>query len=253
MRFTMIMFTLLALNACKTVCGGETTGYSPTRPLPPRAAPVDVAPPVPAPAPAARSADDIFPVPDPAHVDLQVIAAQALDLARKEEPAVWLNVIRSTPKVIGGSVDLTKGAGIDYEFAYRKEEPAVAPGRDSPEGLIVVTLNTRIYFGVHERRVIVALVSRRGASDLPKPRDLPRCTLARAWAKAVETGVPSNAIARVRYTAIRLDNGTRPFVWDFTVDDHDEFTRSIDADTCELKSRLPTMPPGAAPLLKGPT
>jgi hypothetical protein len=193
----------------------------------PDAAPAEIAPEPPHP-----STDIPFPLPDPTHIDLQAIAAQALGIARKQEPAAWLSTIWTVPKVIGGSIDLTTGGNIGYEFSYHRDDPAAPPGLDRTEGLLILTLNTSA--SPDGGYVVWAHVRRQAGGSAPKkPRDLPRCTLARAWAKATAAGVPTDAVANVRYTSIPLAFGY-PFVWGFTIAGHSELTRTIDADTCEL-------------------
>jgi hypothetical protein len=66
----------------------------------------------------------------------------------------------------------------------------------------------------------------------------PSCPFSRAWAAAVASGVPADALANVFYEEWAFASGkTRPTVWRITVEAHDTYSRDIDCASCEVLER----------------
>ncbi len=69
-----------------------------------------------------------------------------------------------------------------------------------------------------------------GSHNKP-PWSEPTCPFSRAWAAAVESGLPASAVVSVYY---RYSGKTLGTVWDLTVTGHPELARKMSGATCQI-------------------
>jgi hypothetical protein len=170
-------------------------------------------------------------VADRRQADLMEMFPQAQSLARTVVPgAVLTNLVAF--EVRGGTVNLDalpqNKPVYTFEFSgYDKSKP---PGQDKVEATLWVHVDGENLaawkIGAH-------------ATSLRMGRGLepPRCSSKRAWKTAVDTGVPTNAVATFHYYDNKAFSPQSPNVWSIRVEGHDEYRREIDGRTCELVKR----------------
>ncbi|MBW2458786.1 MAG: hypothetical protein JRI68_30080 [Deltaproteobacteria bacterium] len=162
------------------------------------------------------------------------VIRQSVALAKKIEP-------RS--KVTGGHFDELKGGVMDLKgvskgfvtFEYRWSDPSKPAGKDVVEGSFYVNSAKGAFseWAHHKNRGTASnLRDEKRAKAYPIP--LPKCTVAQAWAVAVKSGVPADAISTVHWGKVRAFSADQRTQWSFRVEGHDEYRREIDAQTCKL-------------------
>jgi hypothetical protein len=163
---------------------------------------------------------------DLTRVDPQEIARQARAIALHEEPRAVLVGITAHGAVTAGTVDIKGGGSVLFDYQYRYFEKNRPPGADKVEGTLWVHA-VRSRFAV--RHVPGAML----LSVRPDPAPEPRCSARSAWKAVVQSGVPENAVASLRYGERR---GGEPFLWSFDVEGHPELARQVDGATCALST-----------------
>ncbi len=171
---------------------------------------------------------------DLSKVDPAGVIRQSVALAKRIEP-------RS--KVTGGHFNELKGGLLDFKdagkgfvsFEYRWSDSSKPAGKDIVEGSFYVTSQKGAFseWAHHKNRGTASNLSddkRTKAFPLP----LPKCTAAQAWAVAVKSGVPADAISIVHWDKVHSFRGDSQTQWSFRVEGHDEYRREIDAQTCKM-------------------
>ena len=191
-------------------------------------APTIPAPPASAAAPPARSETTRpLQLADPAHVDVLDAYAAAKAAALEIQPGAELFGISATG-LSHGTLDLS-GPGPSLLFQF--DHAGVADGGARVKrhvavevkagGLRITSVEGAMLAGTPEGRSLAAL-------------DEPACPSRKAWATAVESGVPEDATA-----TLLLRGGDGRLVWSLYLPRYPLKHREIDARTCELVQTLP--------------
>lgn len=126
--------------------------------------------------------------------------------------------------VVGGMVNTTDSNVGSITFESRTVDPNAAAGKDIADMTIVV----RVANGT------MTSTKMNGLSIGDYPLEVPTCSSQSAWNAAVQSGVPSNAIATMAVESHGAFGTKSPTVWSIRVDGHDEYRREIDARTCAM-------------------
>jgi hypothetical protein len=170
---------------------------------------------------------------DPGRADLLDMLSQAQALAQRLRPGAGLVRIYAG-EVTGGTVDVRKSGAVTYHFEFDEYDKSQPPGKDHVLVAVdVVAGNGQLWAYTHGGARVL-----RG--DLEgKPLAIP-CASRRAWAAAVKSGVPENAVASFDYEAAfvfdpppRPGQNNRRREWNLRVKGHPELRRSLDPATCE--------------------
>jgi hypothetical protein len=148
--------------------------------------------------------------------------ARALALAETPDPvfssAVFFNVT-------GGLVDTNDSNAGSIDFDFRTTDPNAPPGKDTSDAKLIVHVS---------KGNLTTTRMPWGAPDRSRALDVPSCSSQSAWAAAVKSGVPENAVATLHLYDNRAFSPKSPTVWSVRVDGHDEYRREIDAKTCAM-------------------
>ncbi len=171
--------------------------------------------------------------------DGESIAIQAADL-RALDPAELIRQAHSeacrrrpdcalTYSYIGGVraglLDTTAdSANVLINIAYRATDPTKVPGED--------VLDSGFAVRVREGKMYLqdGFPSSRPEPVWPDPQ----CSFVRAWQSAVRSGTPGNAVADVYYRDGHGPRARSRLVWYIRVQSHLEWSRQVDATTCEV-------------------
>jgi hypothetical protein len=123
-------------------------------------------------------------VPDPAHVDALEILSWVRQVARSADSRAELVMI-TTPEVEGGTVDVTQGQSINYQFNAPGTVLAIAVGKTQ------------------------TVVTKGAAARTDEPIANPGCTLRGAWRSAVVAGMAEDASPRFVYSGDPSAKGGR--------------------------------------------
>jgi hypothetical protein len=206
-----------------------------------RVPPVSVKAPVPPPIPAIPARADPAPDPDDdrgglgvrdlRHVDLAELIDEAYREARTIDEHVALVEI-AAHDVSGGTVDgrRTDRDAALYWFEVLLVDKAKPAGSDRVSFTVWVHLRgsrlTALRSGAPAGRLAMAA--------RPRALPTPTCTSRQAWAAAVASGVPSDAIARIHY---RAEGSRGAPAWSIDVAGHPELRRLVDSRSCKVGSR----------------
>ena len=170
-------------------------------------------------------------VADPKHADVVDLLAQSRAALEKIRPGAKMTIL-SFFDLRGGTVDLSAGRGDihhhgGFNFNYAVRDPSKPPGQDVSAGMLVVAL---YYDEIHvvDTPVPPVVVQMEGSIGDPK------CTSRDAWASAVKSGVPADAVATLSLQDHAAFTPKTPLLWRFSVDGHGEYGRDIDAATCAI-------------------
>jgi hypothetical protein len=190
-------------------------------------------------APVSR-ADSTWPLdlPDRAHVDILDVYPAARAAALQVQPGVELFGISGTG-LVHGTLDLAEArapdAGPGAPLFFQFEDGGASRGRNKVrhhvdvkvdrDGLHVTSVEGAVLSGEHEGQSLETLAE-------------PSCSSRKAWAAAVESGVPEDARATflLRGTPLLL-------VWSIHVPGNLSYHRTVDARTCAIVD-----PPSPLPL-----
>lgn len=153
------------------------------------------------------------------HVDPLDLLAQARRIATNRDPHAVLVEIAARDDVSAGTVDVT-GRGITYEFEWYYFDKSQPPGKDTVDNKLEVFARGG-RFSVREQGHAFTI------RDRTPPGQTPRCSGRNAWKAAVRSGMPENAVASIRYDAVRQ-------TWTFHVDGHPELKRVVNDATCTV-------------------
>jgi hypothetical protein len=171
-------------------------------------------------------------VPDPHHVDPVDLLSQARRIARAHEAHAALVSIYALEGVTAGTVDITSMNAVTYDFEWRYGDPSQPPGKDDVQGGLWITAKNGRFDVMDLHHASAYAVSK---NHRPDPGPDPRCSARDAWRAAVRSGVPDNAVARMRYEASFPGWAGQPYVWVFRVPAHEELRRDIDGMNCMLR------------------
>ncbi len=144
---------------------------------------------------------------------------QAIALAR--QPNAKLTSLVGT-ETRAGLVDATRANAATVMFEYKFADASKPAGKDVVQG--------RLLLVVGSGRVLT--IEQPSYSATSEVLEAPKCASTSAWASAVQSGVPSDAVAKF----LLYDQA-----WSIRVEGHDEYRREIDAQTCKVvKSWGPT-------------
>lgn len=169
---------------------------------------------------------------DPERVDLVDLFWQARAAAEKLQPSPGLVEI-SALRVVRGTVDTTGTSAAEYRFRYEGRNPS----RPACEDEVIVGITVLVGAGTLKARESDGTTRRkdyrerqpRGDGELIVP-----CSSTKAWAAAVRSGVPENAMATFAYGQPHLEGPGR--AWEVYVKGPPAFEREIDPGTCEVVS-----------------
>ena len=202
----------LALSAGLVLAGVFYAKQSPKPPTGPLAFPVS---PVVVP-------EAVPPPASPQPTDALQLIREAVQQARQVTPETALESA-SFPELVNGLVDRSARHAGTVTMAAVTRVPNAPPGKD------VNSTRTMASIANGTMRLTTTTWSKPEA-----PLPLPECTSASAWKTAIQSGVPTDAVARL--LLYREGFGAEsPIVWSFRVDGHDEHRREIDARTCALR------------------
>ena len=171
---------------------------------------------------------------DLARVDPADVIRQSVAQANKIEPRAKLTGGHFT-ELHGGLMNLKRESKGFVTFEYRWSDPSKPAGKDIVEGSFYVNSAKGAFseWAHHKNRGTASnLRDEDRAKAFPLP--LPKCTAAQAWAVAVKSGVPADAVATVFWDKVHSFRGDQQTQWSFRVEGHDEYRREIDAQTCKL-------------------
>jgi hypothetical protein len=181
--------------------------------------------------PADTELEQAVEAPDLGAVDAAMLIQQAVQLAKKKNPRAKL-VAAQFVSVKGGTLDLAGGATGSVRFEFHYSDPSEPPGNDIVNGSFFVMIKGD------------ALRTRRttsGASTLSNERladaypiAVPDCKSKRAFAVAVESGTPKNAVTTLHLMKTSAAVPDADFQWSFRVAGHQEHMRDIHTETCEM-------------------
>ncbi len=162
--------------------------------------------------------------PDLHKVDIADLVRQAHAIALVQEPhADKLSSVVAF-QVVGGTLDTTQQNAASIDFSFHYNDPTKAPGqKDVVEGSVSVHVRA----GAMEPRTMNAFYR-------DKALTAPKCSSKDAWAAAVKSGVPDNAVSTFHLYDNSPFSPKSPTVWSIRVDGHDEYRREIDATNCAL-------------------
>jgi hypothetical protein len=155
--------------------------------------------------------------------DIADVVARARTVALAAEPhATKLGMVVAF-EVKHGALDTGQSNAASVQFPFRFQDPSMPPGKDMNEG----SINVHVANGAFTPMKINAAF---------QDRDLgtPTCSSRAAWATAVKTGVPEDAIATFHLYDNTPFSPKSPTVWSIRVEGHDEYRREIDAMNCKL-------------------
>lgn len=162
--------------------------------------------------------------PDPRKVDIAEVVRQAHALAVAQEPHVDKLSSVVAFNVTGGMLDTTQQNAASIDFSFRYTDPTKPPGqKDVVEGSVSV----HVTGGGMNPRTQSAFYRDKALAD-------PKCSSRDAWATAVKSGVPENAVTTFHLYDNSPFSPKSPTVWSIRVDGHDEYRREIDATNCAL-------------------
>jgi hypothetical protein len=173
-------------------------------------------------------------VADPKHADVTDLLAQARTAIEKTRPGAKLTSC-SFFDLKGGTVDLEAGRGDihhhgGFNFNYSVRDPSKPPGQDVSAGMLVVAL---YYDEIH----VVDTPTPAIVADMQGAIGNPKCSSRDAWASAVKSGMPPDAIATIHLQDHTVFTPASPLIWRFSVEGHTELDRDIDANTCAVLKR----------------
>jgi len=161
---------------------------------------------------------------DPRKVDIADVVRQARAVAVAQEPHVdrLSSVVASN--VNGGLLDTTQQPAASISFSFRYTDPTKPPGqKDVVQGSVAVQVANG------------GLVPTRMDAFYREPAlGDPKCASRDAWAAAVKSGVPDNAVATFHLYDNTPFSPKSPTVWSIRVEGHDEYRREIDAMSCAV-------------------
>ncbi len=165
------------------------------------------------------------------------IIRQAVKQAKKVEPRA--KMIRGHfTELSGGLMNLEDESKGFVTFEYRWSDSSKPAGKDVVEGSFYINSDKggfRVW--AHNKNQNAASNWRDAERAKAYPVPIPTCTVAQAWAVAVKSGVPANAISTVHWSKVGAFSPDRRMQWSFRVEGHDEYRREIDAKTCKLLRR----------------
>lgn len=174
--------------------------------------------------PAATAALNKVQAPDPRTVDIADVVRQARAVAAAQESHVdrLSSVVASN--VAGGALDTTQQNAASVSFSFRYTDPTKPPGQ---KDVVQGSVNVHVANGA-------MTPSRMDAFYREKALAEPKCASRDAWAAAVKSGVPANAVTTFHLYDNTAFSPKSPTVWSIRVDGHDEYRREIDAVTCAV-------------------
>lgn len=171
---------------------------------------------------------------DPQHVDVDEILPQMMAMARTIDEQATLSLINVlTPLDREGFVDLTTAdasVGVILSFEVHYYDKTKPPGADLVQGMGSISTQNQ-YCGNASSPCLRAMYIQ-GTSIGRAERPMPKCTLRQAWAAALASGVPANAVAKANYGF-----WGPPTFWSFSVEGHKELARDINAVSCDVASK----------------
>ncbi len=210
----------LVFGLTMTRSRSTTSGYTYTPPTPPIPGMAGNGDPLGGGAGSAHKID----APDLHKVDIADVVRQASAIALAQEPhADKLSSVVAF-QVVGGMLDVTQQNAASVDFSFHYNDPTKAPGqKDVVEGSVSVHVRA----GGMEPRTMNAFYR-------DKTLTAPKCASKDAWAVAVKSGVPDNAVSTFHLYDNSPFSPKSPTVWSIRVDGHDEYRREIDATNCAL-------------------
>jgi hypothetical protein len=167
------------------------------------------------------------------HVDPLELLRQATAIALKLEPKAQFTGITTSGPLLHGTLDLRGEARVLYRYEYSFFDRSKPPGQDKVEGDVWVHASQGRFSG---RRLDGSATT---LKHLPvsagSPSLLPRCPVKKAWAAAIQSGMPDDAVAQLLYE-VSVGHGGAP-VWRLRVDGHPELDRDVDSMTCKVVGR----------------
>ena len=170
---------------------------------------------------------------DMSQVDPADLIVQAIAVAKKIEPQSKLISAHFT-ELKRGLLDLTGASKGHVAFQYRWQDKSKPAGKDTVEGRFYVIAEKGHFntFAHIKTAGIANDLAREWKGAFPLPA--PRCTSAQAWAVAVKSGVPNDAITTVHWGKVNPFKSDQLVQWSYRVEGHDEHRREIDAASCRL-------------------
>jgi hypothetical protein len=163
-------------------------------------------------------------VADARQADIAEVVRQARAVAIAQEPHVDRLSSVVAFNVTGGVLDTTQQNAASVDFSFRYTDPTKPPGqKDVVEGSVSV----HVTGGGLTPRTMNAFYREKALTD-------PKCPSRDAWAAAVKSGVPANAVATFHLYDNAAFSPASPTVWSIRVEGHDEYRREIDATTCSM-------------------
>jgi hypothetical protein len=156
-------------------------------------------------------------------VDIADLVKEARAIAVATEPHATLLGSVVAFQVKGGMLDTGQSNAASIMFSFRFQDSTMPPGKDMNEGSVTV----HVANGELSSQKLNAFYREKALVD-------PKCSSHDAWATAVKTGVPENAIATFHLYDNSAFSPKSPTVWSIRVDGHDEYRREIDATNCAL-------------------
>ncbi|MFO0553508.1 MAG: hypothetical protein U0271_34315 [Polyangiaceae bacterium] len=177
-------------------------------------------------------------VPDAKHVDVDSILPQMMALARKVDEQAELRLVTVlSPLDAEGFIDLDHGdtPAVVLNFTVNYYDHTKPPGADLVSGYGSISTHTT-YCSPSSSPCLRTLYTP-GINTPGAAHPLPQCTLQRAWAAAIASGVPRNTVT----SQATYGFWGPPTFWSFTVAGHRELERNIDATTCKVATDADVM------------
>jgi DNA-directed RNA polymerase subunit RPC12/RpoP len=209
----VIIMALISLAIGAVVIGAtKTTGRTPIRPTTASLAIANT------------TVANTIKVADARQVDIAEVVRQARTVAIAQEPHVDRLSSVVAFNVTNGVLDTTQQNAASIDFSFRYKDPTKPPGqKDVVEGSVSVHATG----GGLQPRTMNAFYRDKALND-------PKCSSRDAWAAAVKSGVPANAVATFHLYDNAAFSPASPTVWSIRVEGHDEYRREIDAMTCSM-------------------
>ncbi|RLB64168.1 MAG: hypothetical protein DRI90_05210 [Deltaproteobacteria bacterium] len=167
-------------------------------------------------------------------VDPADVIRQAVKQAKKVEKQGKMTGGHFT-ELSGGLMNLKGKSKGFVTFEYRWSDPSKPAGKDVVEGSFYINSDSKGFnvWAHHKNRGTASnLRDPKRAKAYPVP--IPTCTAAQAWAVAVKSGVPADAVSTVHWGKVHSFKSDQKMQWSFRVEGHDEYRREIDAKDCKL-------------------
>ena len=161
-------------------------------------------------------------------LDLVTLYGEARAVALRLQPgAKFMSLVAFD--LTDGVIDLTSEMRAVFTFEFVGTIEGAPPGKDVVQRTIRINAEHGKLVGTRSEHGVTTLKLNGG-----KFLHDPTCTSKAAWAAAVKSGVPKDAVVTLHFYDNRAFSPASPDVWSFRVNGHDEYRREVDGKTCAI-------------------